>query len=72
MTIYLEMRDSLTGALIAKGMDRKADRQTGFYTWTTQVQNRAAARRILRDWATSLREGLDRAHQSDAAASADR
>ena len=62
MTIYLEIRDSITGAMLAKGMDRQADRQDAFMTWQSRVQNTQAARRILRNWATSLREGLDRAH----------
>lgn len=64
MTIYLEIRDSITGALLAKGLDRQADRQSAFMQWQTRVQNSQAARRILRGWAESLRDGLDEAHGS--------
>lgn len=68
MTIYLEIYDSVTGHLIAKGMDRKADMNTGFMTWQNSVQNKQAARRILKGWAGTLRDALDRAHQGAPAA----
>jgi hypothetical protein len=61
MTLYLEIRDSVTGALIAKGLDRQADRRRGYMQWQTSVANAQAARTILKGWATSLREGLDHA-----------
>jgi hypothetical protein len=64
MTIYLEIRDSLTGQLLAKGLDRRADRRDAFMTWQSRVQNTQAARQILRGWATSLREGMDEAHRA--------
>lgn len=62
MSLYLEIHDSQTGDLIAKGYDRKADRRSGFMTWQTSVSNKSAADRILRDWAQSLRDALDTAH----------
>lgn len=65
MTLYLEIRDSVTGALIAKGMDRQADRRRGYMQWQSSVANAQAARTILRGWATALREGLDHAVAGD-------
>jgi hypothetical protein len=65
MTLYLEVRDSVTGALIAKGIDRQIDRRRGYMQWQNRVQNTQAARTILRGWATSLREGLDHAVKGD-------
>lgn len=62
MTIYLEVYDSLSGDLMAKGVDRQADRNTGFMTWQTSASNTQAARRILRTWAQSLRDALDEVH----------
>ena len=62
MTIYLEIYDSITGDLLAKGIDRKADRSTGFMNWQTSASNAQAAKRILRDWAQSLRDALDEVH----------
>ena len=59
MTLYLELYDSLTDDLIAKALDRKIDRQTGFFQWQNRVTNRAAANRILQVWANVLKEGLD-------------
>ena len=59
MTLYLELYDSVTDDLIAKAMDRKTDRQTGYFQWQTRVTNRAAANRILQVWANVLKEGLD-------------
>jgi len=59
MTLYMELYDSVTDDLLAKALDRKEDRQTGYFRWQTRVTNRAAANRILQVWANVLREGLD-------------
>ncbi len=66
MTLYLEIYDSLTDDLIAKALDRKIDRQTGFFQWQNRVTNRAAANRILQVWANVLKEGLDEARSTGA------
>lgn len=64
MTLYIELYDSVTGDIIAKAMDRKADRRNdGFYTWANSVTNKAAAERILKGWATLLLGALDEAKQ---------
>jgi hypothetical protein len=64
MTLYVELYDSVTGDLIAKAMDRKADRSNdGFYTWTNSVTNRADADRILKGWAKILLAALNEAKQ---------
>jgi hypothetical protein len=71
MTLYLEAYDSVTGDLIAKALDRKADRRNdGFYTWSNSVTNRAAAQRILKGWATILLNALNEAKQVQTSASA--
>ena len=62
MTLYVELYDSVTGDLLAKAQDRREDRDAGFYTWTSSVTNRAAARRIIKGWAEILVEALDEAH----------
>jgi hypothetical protein len=61
MTLYVELYDSVTDALIAKALDRKYDRNTGYFQWQNRVTNRAAANRILKEWANVLKEGLDAA-----------
>ena len=65
MTLYLEVRDSVSGALIAKGLDRQADRRRGYMQWQSRTQNTQAARSILKGWAVALREGLDHAVAGD-------
>jgi len=65
MTLYLELYDSETDDLLAKAVDRKADRDTGFMQWQTRVQNYAAAKRMMQPWAEALRKGLDDARHPD-------
>lgn len=65
MTLYLELYDSVTDALIGKALDRQFDRETGYFQWQTRVTNRAAAKRILEEWAKVLKEGLDAARGAD-------
>lgn len=65
MTIYLEIYDSVTGDLLAKGMDRQADRERGFMQWQSRAQNTQAARTILKGWAESIVQALDKAHGKD-------
>jgi hypothetical protein len=62
MTLYIELYDSVTGDLIAKALDRRADNQA-FYTWTNSVTNKRAAEKILKGWASILLEALDEARQ---------
>ncbi len=64
MTLYLELYDSVSDDLLAKALDRKEDRQTGYFRWQTRVTNRAAANRILQVWANVLKEGLDEARST--------
>jgi hypothetical protein len=61
MTLYLELYDSVSDDLLARALDRKEDRKTGYFRWQTRVTNRAAANRILQVWADVLKEGLDEA-----------
>jgi hypothetical protein len=59
MTLYMELYDSVSGDLLARALDRKQDRRTGYFEWQNRVTNRAAANRILKVWAGVLKEGLD-------------
>lgn len=60
MTLVVELRDAESGAILARAADRKG-RSFGPMQWTTKATNVAEARRILREWATTLRAGLDAA-----------
>lgn len=62
MTLYLELYDSVSSQLLARAIDRKADTGDGGFQWQTRVTNEADADRILRRWASALRERLDEIH----------
>lgn len=60
-TLVLEMRDSVSGAILVRAIDRRAaeDIARGF-TNSNRVSNRSEARRLAQTWGRILREGLDR------------
>lgn len=61
MTLIAELRDTESGAILARVADRKEASNAVSLQWTTRVTNTADARRILRRWAGALRKGLDSA-----------
>ncbi len=63
MTLYMELYDSETNALLAKVMDPRADYGSGFMQWQTGPANLAAGKRMMRPWAQALRAGLDEARE---------
>ena len=62
MTLYLELHDGLTGEIIARIADRRAARDTGYMQFRNSITNKRDADRLLRKWASLLREALDHAH----------
>ncbi len=58
MTLYIELYDSVTGDILVKALDRRADRRSAFFEWQTKSSNRAAAKRLLTDWADTLSAAL--------------
>lgn len=62
MRLVAELRDSSTGALIARIIDLKRDPDAPWLHVTTRVENVAAARRAIAEWAKILRKRLDAAH----------
>ncbi len=65
MTLYLELYDSETDDLLAKALDPRADRDSGYMQWQSKVANYAAAKRMMQPWAEALRKGLDEARNPD-------
>ena len=61
MTLVAELRDSVTGKLMARAVDSVQGRDTGNFQITNSVTNMSAARTALNKWARVLREGLDAA-----------
>jgi hypothetical protein len=59
MTLVAELRDSVTGKLMARAVDSVQARNTGTFMITTSVTNLGDARTALSKWAGELREGLD-------------
>ena len=66
MTLRLEIYDSVTGDLIVTISDRQEDPRLGWMEWRTRVSNRQDAERMLRRWASDLRERLDAARSRSA------
>ncbi|MCF6264243.1 MAG: DUF3313 domain-containing protein [Xanthomonadales bacterium] len=67
MTLYLELYDAATSALILKAISRKADNSyTSHFTWANSVTNKVAADRILKGWADILVNALDESKKSTA------
>jgi hypothetical protein len=59
-TLVLELRDSITEAILARAVDRRAAEQSGgFMSSSNRVTNAAEIRRLARTWARMLRERLD-------------
>lgn len=59
-TLYIELYDSVSGQIIGRAFDRQSARNPGsLMRWTNRATNTADARRVFRDWATSLRSFLD-------------
>ncbi len=62
-TLYIELFDSNTSAILARAIDRKAGR-SNYGSWRmtgTSVYNSAEARKILKNWATLLLGALESA-----------
>jgi hypothetical protein len=70
MTLVLELRDSVTGQLLARAVDTAQARNSGFEL-ATPLTNMRDTRRVLQTWADVLLAGLEDAEgrQSTAAAS---
>ena len=59
-TLFVELFDAYSGALIGRAVDRRAGRRGGgFAMQSNRVTNRADARREMRVWADRLIEFLD-------------
>lgn len=62
MTLFTELFDSETGAVLARVIDRREARDTGMLMMTDSVTNSAEVRNMARTWARILRERMDAAH----------
>ena len=60
MTLVLQVNDAVTGTLLAVALDQRRS-GTSTMQWTTSVSNRAAAERMLKEWAEELKRELEAA-----------
>jgi hypothetical protein len=64
MTLALELRDSVTGTLLAEARDRKRGPEHATLQVSNRVVNRQEAERALRAWAGQLKTALDSARSA--------
>jgi hypothetical protein len=62
VTLYIELLDSTTGALLARAVDRKAARDYPTFQLSSSVFNSAEARKVLKYWAGLLRDRMKEIH----------
>jgi hypothetical protein len=59
-TLVLEIRDSITEAILVRAVDREAAEDiSGMLQASNRVTNTAEVRRLAKRWASALRKGLD-------------
>ena len=62
-TLYIELYDSVSGAILARIIDRQAATNTNnTLRYANKFTNREAATKMLSDWAGLLRDGMDDIH----------
>ncbi len=60
MLLLMELRDSVSGQLLARVVDRYTDDGHGRMQWTNSVTNRTEAERAISAWAATLVSALDK------------
>lgn len=58
-TLVVELRDSESNAALARIIDRRAAEKASGMTWSNTVSNTAEVRKLVRQWASRLRNALD-------------
>jgi len=58
-TLVLEMRDSITDAILVRAIDRRAAEPMGNFQESNRVSNSSEVKRVARRWASLLRDRLD-------------
>lgn len=59
VTMFMELRDSVTGQLLARAVDTVQGQDLGRMQWATGASNQTEANQAFLKWATALRRGLD-------------
>jgi hypothetical protein len=63
-TLFIEARDSVTGALLGRALDKRETRNTGYAQVANRVTNTADFRALFKQWASISVKGMEelRAH----------
>ncbi len=69
-TIVIEVRDSMSGAILGRGVDRRAAGDNSFVLRRSRVTNRADFERMFRSWAEYSADALRRLRSTPAPAAA--
>lgn len=56
--LVIEVRDSVSSALIGRAVDRRETQRSGTLEWSSSVTNRADFRRLVQQWAVICTKGL--------------
>lgn len=62
-TLFLEARDSTTGALLGRGLDKRATRNTGRMQIASSVTNLSDFRALFKQWADISVKGFKELHE---------
>jgi hypothetical protein len=65
-TLVLEVRDSMSGAILGRGVDRRTAGDNSFMLQRNRVTNRADFERVFRHWAEMSVSGLQRLRDTPA------
>mgnify|MGYP000294091522 CR=1 FL=1 len=63
--LYLELYDAVSGEILVRIIDSETVGDNGFYQWANRVSNTADAKRVIRQWAQTLRKKFDQAHENN-------
>jgi Protein of unknown function (DUF3313) len=59
ITLFMELRDSVTGQVLARAVDTSQGNRAKQLQWTDSVSNSTEAQQVFGEWATQLRRALD-------------
>jgi hypothetical protein len=59
-TLFLDVHDAVSGEILARWVDTREAPDNGYYEWANRITNADQVRRIVRDWAKNLIEGLEK------------
>lgn len=59
-TLFLEVRDAVSGEILGRWVDTREDIDNGYFEWANRITNTTRAKIIVGGWARRLVEGLEK------------